>query len=75
MYIALRLWLGMDSDVWKFELFVSYPLKTLIWISVFTFLIWMSDGCIRIQFSILSELFDKNPTYPTLFVSAKIKYP
>jgi hypothetical protein len=25
--------------------------------------------------STLSELFDKNPTYPTLFVSAKIKYP
>jgi hypothetical protein len=24
--------------------------------------------------STLSELFDKNSTYPTLFVSAKIKY-
>jgi hypothetical protein len=25
--------------------------------------------------SILSEISDKNPTYPTLFVFAKVKYP
>jgi hypothetical protein len=58
----------------------SYSLKTLPF--SYSFLIWMSDGCIRIRFSILSE-FDiiriirqkSDIQYPTLFVSAKIKYP
>jgi hypothetical protein len=67
------LYLGMDSDVWKSEL--SYLLKMLIWIYVFVFIFnmdvrWMYSNPI---FNIIR--IRHYPKYPTLFVSAKVKYP
>jgi hypothetical protein len=60
----------------------SYPLKTLIWIFVFVFVfnmdvIWIYSNpffnIIRIRH--YPNYPTKNPTYPTVFVSEKIKYP
>jgi hypothetical protein len=56
----------------------SYPLKMLIWISVFVFVFNMDVFKSVFQYypySTLSELFDKNLTYMTLFISAKNKVP
>jgi hypothetical protein len=56
----------------------SYSLKMLIWIFVFVFVFnmdvrWMySDPIFNI---IRIRHYPKYPTYPTLFVSEKIKYP
>jgi hypothetical protein len=65
----------MDSDVWKSELSVFVSAITLIWIFVFVFVfnmdIFESDFQYYLNLT-LSEISEKNPT---LFVSAKVKYP
>jgi hypothetical protein len=70
----------MDSDVWKSELSVFVSAKNVNMDIRIHFLYGCQMDVFESDFqyypnSTLSELFDKNPAYPTLFVSAKIKYP
>jgi hypothetical protein len=80
MPAMVHAWVGMDLDVWKSELSVFVSTKNVN--MDICIRICFQYGCHTDVFesyfqyypnSALSEISDKNPTYPTLFVSAKIK--